>query len=107
MSSTVSSGKLSLLAAAPVHGISLRAMTLELEQRTVDILLVTSAVTALQSSQLRGNVVDADNTLIGPTTDNLRTIGQALVVTSTVEMKLEIENISNSFQPTRIRLIAP
>ena len=75
---TVARRQRALVAATPVHRVSLRLVTTELEERPRRVLLVCGAVTAFQSCQLRRHVVNADDSLVRPRTDNLRTVGKTL-----------------------------
>lgn len=73
--------QLALVAPTPVQRVTLAAVALELEERRAGALLVSGGVPALESRQLRSDVVDADDALIGPDTHDLGAVGKALEVT--------------------------
>ena len=74
----VTCGQLALVAGTPVDRVALAAVVLQLEDRRSRTCLASGGLTGLQSGQLGSDVVDADDALVGPDTDDLRTARKTL-----------------------------
>lgn len=74
----VTCGQLALVAGTPVDRVALTAVVLQLEDRRSRACLASGGLTGLQSGQLGSDVVDADDALVGPDTDDLRTARKTL-----------------------------
>ena len=84
--------QLSLVTATPVNRVTLALVTLELEQRLAGSLLVTSRVSVLKGRQLRSDVVDTHDALVGPGAYDLGSIRKTLRRESRVTVLRECDS---------------